>query len=94
MVEHRTFGRGDRGSKPPMVKRRTFRSKGPGFKTTYCHFEAWTTSFTPLCLCLSEETVKAVGPFDLVSMPGEVKDLTQGNGKNLLWTHRAGDLIL
>ena len=29
--------------------------------------------FTPLC---SEETLKAVGPFYLVSMPGEVKDPT------------------
>ena len=27
---------------------------------------------------LSDETVKAVGPFYLVSMPGEVKDPTQG----------------
>ena len=29
-------------------------------------------------LCLSDETVKAVGPFYQVSMPGEVKDPTQG----------------
>ena len=29
-------------------------------------------------LCLSDETVKAVGPFYLVSMPGEVKDPTHG----------------
>ena len=29
-------------------------------------------------LCLSDETVKAVGPFYLVSMPGEVKYPTQG----------------
>ena len=29
--------------------------------------------FTPLCRCLSEETLNAVGPFYLVSMPGEVK---------------------
>ena len=29
-------------------------------------------------LCLSDETVKAVGPFYLVSMPGDVKDPTQG----------------
>ena len=28
--------------------------------------------------CLSDETVKAVRPFYLVSMPGEVKDPTQG----------------
>ena len=26
-----------------------------------------------ICLCLSEETLKAGGPFCLVSMPGEVK---------------------
>ena len=32
--------------------------------------------FTPLCQCLSEETLKAVGPFYLVSMPGDVKDPT------------------
>ena len=32
--------------------------------------------FTPLCQCLSEETLKSVGPFYLVSMPGEVKDPT------------------
>ena len=29
-----------------------------------------------ICLCLSEETLKARGPFYLVSMPGEVKDPT------------------
>ena len=29
-------------------------------------------------LYLSDETLKAVGPFCLVSMPGEVKDPTQG----------------
>ena len=28
--------------------------------------------FTPPCQCLSDETLKAVGPFYLVSMPGEV----------------------
>ena len=32
--------------------------------------------FTPPCPCLSDETVKAVGPFYLVPMPGEVKDPT------------------
>ena len=31
-----------------------------------------------ICLCLSEETLKAGGPFYLVSMPGEVNDPTQG----------------
>ena len=34
-------------------------------------------------LCLSDETVKAVGPFYLVSMPGEVKDPTQPQGVNV-----------
>ena len=29
-------------------------------------------------LCLSDEALKAVGPFYLVSMPGEVKVPTQG----------------
>ena len=32
--------------------------------------------FTPLCQCLLEETLKAVGPFYLVSMLEEVKDPT------------------
>ena len=31
-----------------------------------------------ICLCLSEETLKAGGPFYLMSMSGEVKDPTQG----------------
>ena len=31
-----------------------------------------------ICLCLSEETLKASGPFYLVSMLGEVKDPKQG----------------
>ena len=31
-----------------------------------------------VCLCLSEETLKAGGPFYLVSMPGEINDPTRG----------------
>ena len=30
-----------------------------------------------ICLCLSEETLKAGGPFYMVSMPWEIKDPTQ-----------------
>ena len=30
-------------------------------------------SVYPACQCLSDETLKAVGPFNLVDMPGEVK---------------------
>ena len=50
------------GSNPTSVK--TFR------------FGTLAIPFTPLCQCLSDETVKAVGPFSLVSMPGQVKDPT------------------
>ena len=42
-------------------------------------FRTFAIPFTPLCQCLSEETLKAVGPFYLVSMPGEVKDLTSAH---------------
>ena len=38
--------------------------------------------FTPLFQCLSEETLKAVGPFYLVSMPGEAKDPTHNSEIN------------
>ena len=34
--------------------------------------------FTPLCQCISEETLKSVGPFYLVSMRRDVKYPTQG----------------
>ena len=50
------------GSSPTSVK--TFR------------FGTLAIPFTLLCQCLSDEAVKAVGPFYLVSMPGEVKDPT------------------
>ena len=39
-------------------------------------FGTFAIPFTPLCQCLSEETLKAVGHFYLVSMPGEVKHPT------------------
>ena len=41
-------------------------------------FGTWPILFTPLCQCFSEETLKSVGPFCLVSMPGEVKYPTHG----------------
>ena len=40
--------------------------------------ETLAIAFTPLCQCLSEETLKCVGPFYRVSMPGEEKYPTQG----------------
>ena len=61
-VERRIVNRGDGGSIPP-----TAVSKLRQFRSPH------------ICrLCLSEETIKAGGPFYLVSMPGEVKDPTQG----------------
>ncbi len=50
------------------------RSVREGFES-HCgqlRFGTLATLFTPLCQCLSEETLKDVGPFYLVSMPGEV----------------------
>ena len=54
------------------------RMVGDGFES-HCgqlRFGTLAILFTPLCQYLSEETLKAVGPFYLVSMPGEVKDPT------------------
>ena len=54
------------------------RMVGDGFES-HCgqlRFGTLAIQFTPLCQYLSEETLKAVGPFYLVSMPGEVKDPT------------------
>ena len=47
------------------------------FEST-CHFETLAISFTPHCLWLSEETLKAVGPFYLVCMTVEVKSPNTG----------------
>ena len=54
-----------------------WRPGGPGFKSccdNLIRFGTLAIPFIPLCQCLSEETLKAAGPFYLVSMPGEVKD--------------------
>ena len=40
--------------------------------------KTWLSTRDCLSLCLSEETQKTVGPFYLVSMPGEVKYPMQG----------------
>ena len=47
----------------------------PPFGKTF-RFGILAIPFTPLFQCLSDETLKAVGPFYLVPMPGEVKDPT------------------
>ena len=67
VVECRAPGQGDRGSKPPAAVSKFGQFRSP-------HFD---------CLCLSEETLKTVSPFYLVSMSGEIKDPTQRNGNKL-----------
>ena len=59
-----------------VVRACDWQSSGRGFESCWGRLETLAISFTPLCQCLSEETLKAVGPFYLVSMPGEVKDPT------------------
>ena len=56
----------------------TGHSSRPGSTPTAGDFEFGTLAIplTLLCQCLSDETLKAVGPFYLVPMPGEVKDPT------------------
>ena len=40
--------------------------------------KTWLSTLEIVYLCLSDETLKVVGPFYLASMPGKVKDYTQG----------------
>ena len=61
-----------------MVERRTV-SRGDGGSIPPAAVSKVSQFRSPhICLCLSEETLKAGGPFYLVSMPGEVKDPTWG----------------
>ena len=53
-------------------------SRGRWFNPTCRHFDTSAISYTSHYLCLSEETLKAGGPFYLVYMPGEVKAPTLG----------------
>ena len=50
----------------------------PGSSRELLGVKTWLSTLEIVNLCLSDETVKAVGPFYLVSMPGEVKDPTHG----------------
>ena len=61
-----------------------FRSHQLSFTSTFVHinFRSHQLSFTSTCLRLSEDTVKAVGPFYLLYILGEIKDPTRGNKKN------------
>ena len=61
-----------------VVRARDRQSSGRRFESHWDRLETLAISFTPLCQCLSEETLKAVGPLYLVPVPEEVKDPTQG----------------
>ena len=61
-----------------VVRACDWQSSGRGFEFCWGRLEILAISFTPLCQCVSEETLKDVGPFYLVAMPGEVTDPTQG----------------
>ena len=63
----------DSGRGGSVVRACDWQSSGRGFESCWGRLETLAISFTPLCQCLSEETLKAVGHFYLVSMPGEVK---------------------
>ena len=57
----------------------TLVKRSQGIESNCCCFRTGVISFTYFaCIDHLEETLKAVGPFYLVSMPGEVKDPTQG----------------
>ena len=68
------------GAVAEWVRALDWRPDGPGFESiplrNTFRFGTLAIPFTPLCQCLSEETLKAVGPFYLMSRPGEVKDPT------------------
>ena len=57
---------------------------GPGARALL-GVKTWLSTLETVYLCLSDETLKAVGHFYLVSMPGEVKYPTQ-EMCNLSWT--------
>ena len=70
------------------VKVLYWRPGSPGFESrcgNLIRFGTLAIPFILLCQCLSEETLKAVGPFYLVSMPGEVKEPTQGSKFVVFW---------
>ena len=50
------------------VRAYDWRQGGPAFESCWRDFasELWQNSFTPLCQCISEETLKAVVPVCLV----------------------------
>ena len=76
-ARHEIVNQGHGGS---VVRARDWRSGGRGFES---HSAAWKVWEFPLAqfacsVIRTRSTLKAVGPFYLVSTPGEVKDPTEG----------------
>ena len=61
------------GSGGRVVERRTVNRGGGGSIPPAPVLKLRQFCSPHICMCLSEETVKAGGPFWLVSMPGKVK---------------------
>ena len=64
-----------------VVERQAFGRGNWGSKPLAAVSELGSFIHFTLPVSFGRETLKAVGPFYVVSMPGEVKDHTQGNGK-------------
>ena len=60
------------------------RSRGPRVESTGCCLKIWAFSFTSLRVFRMRRYKLA--PFNVVSVPGEVKDPTQGSRCSLSWT--------
>ena len=61
--------------------------RAPDREHDIIRLKTWLSTLETVSQCLSDETLKTVGPFYLVSMPGEIKDPTQGVFMyNLSWT--------
>ena len=66
------------GSSGPAVERRTVNQGDSGSIPPTAVLKLRQFRSPHICLCLMEEKLNAGVPFYLLSMPGEVKDHTQG----------------
>ena len=84
VVDHWTLSRGDQYSQPPVVVDHQTVSRGDQYSKPSVALSKLGQFCSPNFACLSEETLKAVGPFYLVLKASKVKDPTQGNGNKLV----------
>ena len=84
VADHWTVSRGDQYSQPPVVVDHWTLSRGDQYSKPPVALSKLGQFCSPNFACLSEETLKAVGPFYLVLKASKVKDPTQGNGNKLV----------